>query len=112
MQPPGLSGTVFLADASNQASMKSDQITLISCDDSEGYLDAFDVLDSAASKSVQGALFYSETADYCNLDGYSNDYQWIYSMKSRDDTKNMLDAVQTSDQKEIYATVGYPVLYG
>ncbi|KAK3679335.1 hypothetical protein LTR78_000896 [Recurvomyces mirabilis] len=92
LPPPGLSGPVVVANASNQLSISTDSIAMISCDQSAyaGNIAAADIFNRAASVNATAVIWYSTAAAYCNLTGYNNLYPWVYSMKTQNDSTYML----------------------
>lgn len=57
---------------------------------------------------MKAVLLYSEISDWCNLEDYGGSYQWIYSMTSAEDTKEVLKTVNNpngSDNGKVYATI-------
>ncbi|KAK5118050.1 hypothetical protein LTR62_004096 [Meristemomyces frigidus] len=116
--PPGLSGPILLANASNQLSITSNTIAAISCDKSayNGLIGPDDIWNTAAGANAIAILWYSEEAAYCNLTGYDASYSWLYSMKSQDDTRSLLDKAGRSQDtgtgvytsKGVYVQIGTP----
>lgn len=110
---PGLSGKVFLANESNQLSLRRDDIAVITCDASAypGNMNALDVFSSAEAVNVSSIVWYSQHSDYCALNGYSGSYPWIYTMKSVNDTLRMLSNIKTLSEDgsaPVYLTIGSP----
>lgn len=102
---------VFLANESNQLSLRRDDIALIACDASAypGNLNAMDIFSSAEAANVSSIIWYSQDSDYCALNGYSGSYPWIYTMKSVNDTLRMLSNVKTLGEDgsaPVYLTIG------
>lgn len=94
---------------SNQLDVESDEVALISCDGSDypGNIDQSDVFLRAVSRNVTAVLFYSRQADYCRTEGDLGDYRWVFSMKSRNDTSNVLSAIAGANSP-LWVTIGGP----
>jgi hypothetical protein len=107
--PTGLSGEIIDVGTDNQFVVKSGAVALISCDPSDypGNIDAVGVFRSAVERNVAAVLFYSKQADYCRMDGDQSGYKWVFSMKSRDDTTNVLNAMANSSTP-LWVTIGGP----
>ncbi|KAK4930794.1 hypothetical protein LTR49_002558 [Elasticomyces elasticus] len=111
---PGITGQAILANASNQLNVQQNSIALISCDDSEypGNIQALDVFATAESAGASAIVWYSEGNDWCDLSTTGNAYNWIYSMKSLNDTQSMLKAFQPTNSTEgdgnVYVTIAPP----
>ena len=97
MQPAGESGYVQLLSLSPAGTQgEPNNMVFISCDPSTGFLDSSTLFTAAATNNVAAILLYSAYSDYCNIEDYSGVYEWIYSMKSANDTDKMLQVVQTA----------------
>jgi hypothetical protein len=107
--PTGLSGEVVQVNADNQYNISSGAVAFISCDtyDYPGNIDQTDVFRSAVDRNVTAVLFYSNQADYCRFDGDKGAYSWVFSMKSRDDTVNVLSAIADASSP-LWVTIGGP----
>jgi len=107
--PTGLSGEVVQVNTDNQFNVNSGAVAFISCDsdDYPGNIDQTDVFRSAVDRNVSAVLFYSNQADYCRLDGDKGPYTWVFSMKSRNDTVNLLSAIADSSSP-LWVTIGGP----
>jgi hypothetical protein len=107
--PTGLSGEVVQVNADNQYNISSGAVAFISCDtyDYPGNLDQTDVFYSVVDRNVTAVLFYSNQADYCRFDGDKGAYNWVFSMKSRDDTVNVLSAIADASSP-LWVTIGGP----
>ncbi|KAK3648037.1 hypothetical protein LTR56_007737 [Elasticomyces elasticus] len=92
---PGITGQAILANSSNQLNVQQNSIALISCDNSEypGNIQALDVFATAESAGAAAIVWYSMGNDWCDLSTTGNAYNWIYSMKSWNDTQSMLKAL-------------------
>lgn len=93
----------------NQLDITSDQVALISCDNSDypGNIDQSDVFLRAVSRNVTAVLFYSRDSNYCEAEGDLGAFKWIFTMKSRNDTTNVLSAVAGASQA-LWVTIGGP----
>jgi hypothetical protein len=107
--PTGLSGEVVQVNPDNQYNVGSGAVAFISCDtgDYPGNIDQSDVFRSAAERNVTAVLFYSNQADYCRFDGDKGAYPWVFSMKSRNDTVNVLSAIADASSP-LWVTIGGP----
>jgi hypothetical protein len=107
--PTGISGEIIDVGVDNQFDVKSGAVALISCDSSDypGNIDQAGVYRSAVQRNVAAVLFYSQHADYCRMDGDQTGYKWVFSMKSRDDTRNVLNAMANSSAP-LWVTIGGP----
>ncbi|KAM0720661.1 hypothetical protein Q7P37_004798 [Cladosporium fusiforme] len=107
--PTGLSAKIVLVTPDNQLDVKPDQVALISCDNSDypGNIDQADVFLTAVARNVTAVLFYSREADYCEAEGDLGSYKWIFTMKSRNDTTNVLSAVAGASDA-LWVTIGGP----
>lgn len=105
-QPTGLSGPVLLADSSNQLSIHSENIALISCDPYSGNIQPVNVLQMAQERDVKAVILYSETSEWCTTPDLTLDYEWLYSMKGLEGTTRLLEDVHHDGQ--VYATIAYP----
>jgi hypothetical protein len=107
--PTGLSGEVVQVNPDNQYNVGSGAVAFISCDtgDYPGNIDQSDVFRSAANRNVTAVLFYSNQADYCRFDGDKGTYDWVFSMKSRNDTVNVLSAIADASSP-LWVTIGGP----
>lgn len=109
--PTGLSGEIVDVNPNNQLGVDSGSVALISCDagDYPGNLGQSDVFDNAVNRNVTAVLFYSREADYCQVDGNGDlgAYKWVFSMKSRNDTTNVLSAIADS-RAPLWVTIGGP----
>lgn len=107
--PTGLSGEIIDVDPNNQLSVDSGIVALISCDSSDypGNIDQSEVYRTVVGRNVTAVLFYSREADYCQVDGDQTGYKWAFSMKSRNDTTNVLSALAGSSAP-LWVTVGGP----
>lgn len=107
--PTGLSGEIVDVNPNNQFSIDSGAVALISCDSSDypGNIDQSTVFRSVVQRNVTAVLFYSNQADYCEVDGDESGYKWAFSMKSRNDTTNVLSAIAGSSAP-LYVTIGGP----
>lgn len=90
-----------------------DNIALLCCDASAyvGNIDALDVFGTAEQVNVTAIVWYSTEADYCDLEQYSGTYAWVYSMKSANDTRKMLDNINSLSEDRggtVHMTVGQP----
>ncbi|KAH9832358.1 RING-like zinc finger protein, partial [Teratosphaeria destructans] len=106
---PGVSGNAVLANYSNQLSLNAHDVAVISCDSAAyvGNIGVMDVFGTAASTNVSSIVLYSQSADFCDLQGYSGSFSWIYSMKSRNDTQKLLDGISsyTASAGAVYLTI-------
>lgn len=93
----------------NQYASASDQVALISCDDSDypGNIHQSDVFENAVDRNVTAVLFYSRDANYCEATGNLGSYKWIFTMKSQNDTMNVLSAVADTNEA-LWVTIGGP----
>jgi hypothetical protein len=107
--PTGLSGEIVDVNTYNQLTIESIAVALISCDASDypGNIDQSDVYRNVVKRNVTAVLFYSNEADYCTIEGDQSGYKWVFSMKSRNDTTNVLSAIADS-KAALYVTVGGP----
>jgi hypothetical protein len=107
--PTGLSGEVVQVNPDNQYNINSGAVAFISCDTSDypGNIDQADVFRSAVERNVTAVLFYSNQADYCRFDGDQGSYNWVFSMKSRNDTVNVLSAIADASSP-LWVTIGGP----
>lgn len=107
--PTGLSGEIMDVGTDNQFVVKSGAVALISCDpnDYPGNIDQVGVFRSAVERNVAAVLFYSNKADYCRMEGDRTGYKWVFSMKSRNDTTNVLNAIGNSSAP-LWVTIGGP----
>jgi len=107
--PTGLSGEIVDVNPNNQFSVDSGAVALISCDSSDypGNIDQSTVFRSVVERNVTAVLFYSNQADYCQIDGDRSGYKWVFSMKSRNDTTNVLSAIADSSAP-LWVTIGGP----
>lgn len=107
--PTGLSGEIMDVGTDNQFVVKSGAVALISCDpnDYPGNIDQVGVFRSAVERNVAAVLFYSNQADYCRMEGDRTGYKWVFSMKSRNDTTNVLNAIGNSSAP-LWVTIGGP----
>lgn len=107
--PTGLSGEVVQVNPDNQYNVGSGAVAFISCDtdDYPGNIDQSDVFRSAADRNVTAVLFYSNQADYCRFDGDKGTYNWVFSMKIRNDTVNVLSAIADTSSP-LWVTIGGP----
>jgi hypothetical protein len=107
--PTGLSGEVVQVNADNQYNISSGAVAFISCDtyDYPGNIDQSDIFHSVVDRNVTAVLFYSNQADYCRFDGDKGTYSWVFSMKSRDDTVNVLSAIADASSP-LWVTIGGP----
>ena len=107
--PTGLSGEIMNVGTDNQFLVKSGAVALISCDpkDYPGNIDQVGVYRSAVERNVAAVLFYSNQADYCQMEGDRTGYKWVFSMKSRNDTTNVLNAIGNSSAP-LWVTIGGP----
>jgi len=107
--PTGLSGEVVQVNPDNQFSVDSGAVAFISCDsdDYPGNIDQSDVFRNAVERNVTAVLFYSNQADYCRFDGDKGSYTWVFSMKSRNDTVNVLSAIADASSP-LWVTIGGP----
>jgi len=107
--PTGLSGEVVQVTPDNQYNVGSGTVAFISCDtgDYPGNIDQTDVFRSAVDRNVSAILFYSNQADYCRFDRNQGTYDWVFSMKSRNDTVNVLSAIADASSP-LWVTIGGP----
>jgi hypothetical protein len=107
--PTGISGEIIDVGADNQFDVKAGAVALISCDPSDypGNIDQAGVYRSAVERNVAAVLFYSQHADYCRMDGDQTGYKWVFSMKSREDSRNVLNAMANSSAP-LWVTIGGP----
>ena len=99
---------MFLTDTSNQLRLDSDDVAFISCDSSAysfGQIDQQDLFATAEQKNVTAIVFYSQYADWCNLQGNNGVYNWIYTFKSRNDTVSLLNQYGSGASGMLYATI-------
>ncbi|KJX99312.1 hypothetical protein TI39_contig363g00029 [Zymoseptoria brevis] len=83
-------GPIVLANESSQLSLSDRNVALINCDRYSGNIQAIDVFRTAAERNVTAIVFYSTDEASCKLDGMQTDYTQIYTMKSREQTSDML----------------------
>ncbi|KAF2765373.1 hypothetical protein EJ03DRAFT_331052 [Teratosphaeria nubilosa] len=106
---PGVSGNAVLANYSNQLNLNAHDVAVISCDSAAyiGNIGVMDVFGTAVSTNVSSIVLYSQSADFCDLQGYSGSFNWIYSMKSRNDTQKLLDGISsyTESAGAVYLTI-------
>jgi hypothetical protein len=107
--PTGLSGEISDVSPNNQFNLDSGSVALISCDSSDypGNIDQSALFRSVVARNVTAVLFYSNQADYCRIEGDSTGYKWVFSMKSRNDTTNVLSAIADSSAP-LWVTIGGP----
>jgi hypothetical protein len=107
--PTGLSGEISDVTPNNQFNLGSGSVALISCDSSDypGNIDQSELFRSVVGWNVSAVLFYSNQADYCRVEGDSTGYKWVFSMKSRNDTTNVLSAIADSSAP-LWVTIGGP----
>ncbi|GAB1742892.1 hypothetical protein NU219Hw_g8596t1 [Hortaea werneckii] len=109
--PPGLSGPTLLVNNSNQLDIKNRDIVVINCDLSAypGNIGPLDIFATAEQRNATGVVWYSQEADWCDLQDYEGGYKWIYTMKNMNDTNRVLDKIDNwsnNDGDSIYATIG------
>jgi len=107
--PTGLSGEIMEVGANNQFDVTAGAVVLISCDASDypGNIDQVAVFSSAVERNVAAVLFYSNQADYCRMESDRTGFKWAFSMKSRNDTTNVLSAIADSSAP-LWVTIGGP----
>lgn len=107
--PTGLSGEIINVNENNQFTVDSSAVALISCDSSDypGNINQYEVFKAVVKRNVTAVLFYSNEADYCQVEGGNTAYNWAFSMKSRNDTTNVLSAISDSSAP-LYVTIGGP----
>ncbi|TKA65051.1 hypothetical protein B0A55_12031 [Friedmanniomyces simplex] len=97
MPPPGISGQALLANATNQLTIQHSTVALLSCDDAAyaGNIHALDVFATAETAVAAAVVWYSTQSDWCDLEegDAGSAYSWVYSMKSLNDTRKMLDSL-------------------
>lgn len=89
--------------------MTDSDVALISCDPYAGEIQADTCFGLAEKTNVTAIVFYTQTADYCNLTGFTGSYPWIYTTKSRVETTQLLNSVNSPDPNpdgQVYASIG------
>ena len=88
--------------------MSDNDVALISCDPYAGEIQAATVFGTAEKANVTAIVFYTQQADYCNLHYFTGSFSWIYTTKSRAETTQLLDSVNspnTNPDGQIYASI-------
>ncbi|SMY20919.1 unnamed protein product [Zymoseptoria tritici ST99CH_1A5] len=88
-------GPIVLANESSQLSLSDRNVALINCDRYSGNIQAIDVFKTATERNVTAIVFYSTDEASCKLDDVQTDYTQIYTMKSREQTSDMLRDVNS-----------------
>ncbi|KAK3709854.1 hypothetical protein LTR37_010684 [Vermiconidia calcicola] len=107
LPPTGLDGPAVLVDASDFTSTQPDEFAFVACDE---YLDDLQVISLYAHawrSNLPGVVFYSRYSDYCDLQHDTGHFQRVYTIKSREETDEMLKKFNTSEQ--VYARLGSSV---
>lgn len=111
-QPIGLSGPAVLSTPSNVLQLDSAGVSFISCDHYEGEIQAAQVFEAAVQTVPAAVVLYSSYSDYCQLtdytsgSDYTNDYPWVYTLKTHDDAMSLLSELEGSTSYAVYATIG------
>lgn len=95
--PTGISGTAYIANPSNELGIQPTNIAFISCDSYTGEIGVNDVFGQAEQSNASAIVFYSQSADWCNLEDYGGTYSWIFSMRYRNNTAELL--TDTNDDR-------------
>ena len=105
----GLSDPLFLATTSNVNSIPTDRIVYISCDAASypGFTTVADVLAAAQSKNATAILFYSITANYCNITGQDSSYHFLYTMTSTNDSQTIVNRINASSNNLLNARIDF-----
>jgi hypothetical protein len=88
--------------------LSDNDVALISCDPYPGEIQAESVFGMAEKTNVTAIVFYSQQADYCNLHDFTGSFSWIYTTKSRAETTQLLDSVNSPDTNpdgQVYASI-------
>lgn len=78
---------------------------MISCDPPAGYIDGYGVFQSAEDANVSAVIFYSETAQSCELQNYTGSYNWVFATMSRGDTMQVVESIRSEADSEEYGTI-------
>ena len=99
---------MFLLDPSTQLQLSDNDVALISCDPYAGEIQAASVFGVAEKTNVTAIVFYTQQADYCNLHSFTGTFPWIYSTKSRAETTQLLNSVDSPNSNpngQVYASI-------
>lgn len=83
----------MVATASNQLSINSTNIALIACDSYTGAIQPGYVLSTAENNNAIAVVFYSEQSNSCNISGSTPSLDYVYTMKSVNDSTQVLNLV-------------------
>ena len=98
--PGGLSGTIFLTNATSALYVTSRNIAAINCDEVPGELQADYSFNQAVSANASAVLFFSPTSETCTFMDYDGSYSWVYSMRQSEDSEMLLDAIDRGFDRE------------
>lgn len=107
LPPTGLSGSVFLVNATSTFYVDSRNIAAINCDAMPGELQADYLFDQVVSANASAILFYSPTSETCAFENYDGSYAWVYSMRAQSDTERLLENMELSyeNEEELWAQI-------
>ncbi|KAF2165633.1 hypothetical protein M409DRAFT_23924 [Zasmidium cellare ATCC 36951] len=92
----GYRGPILLANASSQLSLDPQDVAFISCDPYTGNIQPSDVFSAAAGDNVSAIVLYSERSAGCMFnEDTNNEYGRVYSMRTSNSTKEMLELVNS-----------------
>ncbi|KAF2086765.1 hypothetical protein K490DRAFT_66547 [Saccharata proteae CBS 121410] len=106
LDPTGLNGQLFLANAQTQYQINSSYIAYIDCDSTAyaGNIDAAYVLNTVTSRGAAGVLFYSLSSSFCNYtsSGDVTSLPFLFSMSNATASNSILHAIQNSSNSLKY----------
>ncbi|GME65468.1 hypothetical protein GTA08_BOTSDO05255 [Neofusicoccum parvum] len=99
LEPPGRTGQLFYATDQTRERVNSSHIAYINCDPTayKGNLQAADVFNTVITNGAIAALFFSQSASYCNVTGIADTNPFVYSMINATTSQQVLeDLVETT----------------